>query len=213
MPGRLLGLAAAALGGVSALVVPQKPKQQSPLTSLSTFRETSIFRPAESFESMAEAEPPEFHLYDNFGKDIPMPGVATFAHLNWTNCFDSAADGTFDIGITGMPFDLGVSYRPGQRFGPAATRTAAQKMGPFISYSMAHDMMNPFRDWATVVDCGDIPNSVFDKYEAIQELGKGLYRMASRQPRAEGKGDHVRLITLGGDHTISEFARRPIEQC
>jgi agmatinase len=194
MPGRLLGLAAAALGGVSALVVPQKPKQQSPLTSLSTFRETSIFRPAESFESMAEAEPPEFHLYDNFGKDIPMPGVATFAHLNWTNCFVSAADGTFDIGITGMPFDLGVSYRPGQRFGPAATRTAAQKM-------------------ATVVDCGDIPNSVFDKYEAIQELGKGLYRMASRQPRAEGKGDHVRLITLGGDHTISEFARRPIEQC
>lgn len=69
---------------------------------------------------------------------------------------------------------------------------------------MAHDMVNPFLDWATVTDCGDIPNSVFDKYEAVQELGSGLHSMASRKPKNMTMGDNVRLITLGGDHTISE---------
>lgn len=76
--------------------------------------------------------------------------------------------------------------------------------------SMAHDMMNPFRDWATVVDCGDIPNSVFDKYEAVQELGDGLNAMASRTPKSVDKGANVRLITIGGDHTISELTQRAI---
>jgi agmatinase len=70
---------------------------------------------------------------------------------------------------------------------------------------MAHDMVNPFLDWADVVDCGDIANSVFDKYEAVQELGHGLRSMASRKPKNTEKGDRVRLITLGGDHTISEL--------
>lgn len=73
-----------------------------------------------------------------------------------------------------------------------------------MGLSMAHDMMNPFLDWATVVDCGDIPNSLFDKYEAVQELGQGLHHMASRKPKATQKSDHVRIITIGGDHTISE---------
>ncbi|KAK9781219.1 putative Agmatinase [Seiridium cardinale] len=170
-----------------------------------TFHESSIFRPQKDFKSLLDEShtPPEFHLYDNFGKDSPMPGIATFAHINWTNCFVHENDESFDIGIVGMPFDLGVSYRPGQRFGPIATRTAAQRMAPFISWSMAHGMVNPFLDWATVVDCGDIANSLFDKYEAVQELASGLHAMASRTPKNTEKGDKVRLITLGGDHTIT----------
>ncbi|TQN66684.1 putative agmatinase 1, partial [Colletotrichum shisoi] len=89
-----------------------------------------------------------------------MPGIAAFAHLNWTNCFAAESDGAFDVGIVGMPFDLGVSYRPGQRFGPAAARTVSQRMGPSISY---------------------------------------------RVPKSTEKGDDVRLITIGGDHTIRKF--------
>ncbi|KAH8892787.1 agmatinase [Thozetella sp. PMI_491] len=194
---------------VSATYIPQLPEDQARIVYQSqpaeTFRETSIYRPPSS-QDLAKYEAiggSEFHLYDNFGKESLMPGIATFAHINWTNCFVKENDGAFDIGIVGMPFDLGVSYRPGQRFGPIATRTAAQRMGPSISWSMAHGMVNPFLDWATVVDCGDIPNSVFDKYEAVQDLGTGLHKMASRTPKNVAKGDNVRLITLGGDHTIT----------
>ncbi|KAH7013097.1 agmatinase [Ilyonectria destructans] len=201
----------AVLGSLSgaAIAVPRPQHDQVPLASQShheqTFHETSIYKSSKSANAMGHGSntPPEFHLYDNFGKDSPMPGIATFAHINWTNCFVPENDGSFDIGIVGMPFDLGVSYRPGQRFGPIATRMAAQRMAPFISWSMAHDMVNPFLDWATVTDCGDIPNSVFDKYEAVQELGSGLHSMASRKPKNTTMGDKVRLITLGGDHTIT----------
>lgn len=103
-----------------------------------TFHETSVYRPTKDIiESTAGPEDVaslEFHLYDNFGKDAPFAGLSTFAHLNWTNCFVPEANGQFDIGIVGMPFDLGVSYRPGQRFGPAATRAVSQRMGPMMGY-------------------------------------------------------------------------------
>lgn len=123
--------------------IAQQPfKQRFTLNGQQTFHETSIYRPLKSVSTpdthsntaAAAVAPLDFHIYDNFGKDVPMPGIATFAHLNWTNCFTSESDGMFDIGIVGMPFDLGVSYRPGQRFGPAATRSVSQRMGPSIGY-------------------------------------------------------------------------------
>jgi agmatinase len=33
--------------------------------------------------------------------------------------------------------------------------------------------VNPFRDWASVADYGDIENTPFDKLEAIHQLQKG----------------------------------------
>lgn len=64
-------------------------------------------------------------------------------------------------------------------------------------------LVNPFTDWATVVDCGDIPNSPFDKLQAIHQLEAGWTAMAERQPRDTEKGSVPRFISIGGDHTIS----------
>lgn len=134
-------IAAAALGRhlTAASLIPQQYTDQARLSYDSsekkTFKEISVYRlPANDISAKGEVSPPEFHLYDNFGKDTPMPGLSTFSHVNWTNCFAHESDGTFDIGIVGMPFDLGVSYRPGQRFGPAAARATSQRMAPFISW-------------------------------------------------------------------------------
>lgn len=124
------------LGVVEGHVARQQ--QQIPLQGEGRFFDRSVYRSRPEDERLGAASTrgstPEFHLYDSFGKDTPMPGIATFAHLNWTDCFAPESDGVFDVGIVGMPFDLGVSYRPGQRFGPAAARAAAQRMAPFISY-------------------------------------------------------------------------------
>lgn len=57
-------------------------------------------------------------------------GLGTFAHLDYTNCFDPENGGTFDIGIVGHPFDLGVTYRPGARFGPNGARQGARRISP-----------------------------------------------------------------------------------
>lgn len=69
--------------------------------------------------------------------------------------------------------------------------------------SMDHHGVNPFRNWATVTDCGDIANTPFDKLVAVHELEKGMKAINSQKPRNETVADAVRLITIGGDHTIS----------
>jgi agmatinase len=100
--------------------------------STSDFIQRSIFshRPA----LFASIDDPEQHVYDDFQDDIPFEGIAYFAHLNKTNCFSPTSDGTFDIGIVGAPFDLGVTYRPGARFGPAAARTGSRRLSPSMGY-------------------------------------------------------------------------------
>ncbi|KAH6988342.1 arginase family protein [Ilyonectria destructans] len=167
----------------------------------SHFLKASIFRHRPAL--LASVDEPEQRVYDDFQDDIPFQGIAYFAHLNNTNCFSASSDGTFDIGIVGAPFDLGVTYRPGARFGPAAAR-----MG---SRSMDHGV-NPFRDWATVVDCGDISNTPFDKLQAIHELQKGWEAIGKRKVLNTDKGNVPRIIGIGGDHTISLPAIRALHK-
>jgi agmatinase len=61
-------------------------------------------------------------------------GIVTFAHLPYAECTASSANATFDIGIVGHPFDLGVSYRPGARFGPNGARQGARRLDATAGY-------------------------------------------------------------------------------
>jgi agmatinase len=73
--------------------------------------------------------PPSFQSRD-FDQEDAFGGICTFAHLPFTECTNSLNSGTFDIGIVGHPFDLGVSYRPGARFGPNGARQGARRLSP-----------------------------------------------------------------------------------
>lgn len=73
-------------------------------------------------------------------------------------------------------------------------------------------LVNPFRDWATVVDCGDISNTPFDKLAAIHELEAGWKSILSRKVKNDKKGNVPRLISIGGDHTISLPAIRALSK-
>jgi agmatinase len=94
-----------------------------------------------------------------------------------------------DVAVVGVPFDSGVTYRPGARFGPAAVRQASRLLRPYHP-----DLdVEPFAV-QQVVDAGDIACSPFDIGRAIDEIQAGvaaLLRTAS----------HV--IAIGGDHTIA----------
>jgi agmatinase len=65
-----------------------------------------------------------------FEDDYPYEGIGTFAHLEFVECTKSQ----FDIGIVGHPFDLGVSYRPGARFGPSGGRRGARRLSPVAGW-------------------------------------------------------------------------------
>jgi agmatinase len=111
-------------------------------------------------------------------------GPATFARLP---TLDEA--GAAEIVIAGVPFDAGVTYRPGARFGPAHIRQSSRLLRPW----------NPALNVAPfgvrqVADAGDIACTPFGIGAAIAQIEAGARELV----RAER-----RLVTLGGDHTIA----------
>lgn len=122
--------------------------------------------------------PPDASVYPRYA------GIATFARLPRLEEVDSA-----DIAVVGVPFDTGVSYRPGARFGPAHVRESSRLLRPF----------NPVQDvepFSTqqVVDAGDIAANPFNIEEAVLQIEAGARALSV---------DGTRLVAIGGDHTIA----------
>ncbi|WP_028112504.1 agmatinase [Ferrimonas kyonanensis] len=93
--------------------------------------------------------------------------------------------------VTGVPFDLATTGRPGSRNGPDAIRRASVNLA-------WEDQRYPWRfalaDRLSVVDCGDL---VFDCGDAEQLL-QGLETHASALLDAD-----KRMLTFGGDHFVT----------
>jgi agmatinase len=111
-------------------------------------------------------------------------GPPTFAALPR---IDEVSD--VDVAVVGVPFDSGVSYRPGARFGPAHIRESSRLLRP---YNPAQDV-EPFAR-QQVVDAGDLAVNPFSIDEAIGQIEAGARELLERAGR---------LLTIGGDHTIA----------
>ncbi|MFP5290020.1 MAG: agmatinase [Actinomycetes bacterium] len=111
-------------------------------------------------------------------------GAATFARLPRWDEVDRA-----DVVVLGVPFDTGVSYRPGARFGPSHIRESSRLLRP---YNPAQDA-KPFA-MQQVVDGGDIGVNPFDITEALATIEAEATRVLD---------SGAQLLTLGGDHTIA----------
>jgi agmatinase len=111
-------------------------------------------------------------------------GLTTFARLPRLEDVSQ-----HDVAVVGVPFDSGVTYRPGARFGPAHIRQASRLLRPYNQSQQVY----PFRD-QQVVDAGDIACNPFDIREAIGQIEQAAAALA-----AEGQP----LVALGGDHTIA----------
>ncbi len=96
----------------------------------------------------------------------------------------------YDVVVVGAPFDSGVSFRPGARFGPSAIRQASRNLRP--AYNPELDI-SPFRV-LQAVDAGDVPCNPFNIDEALQQIDDMAYDLIR---------DGQRLVTLGGDHTVA----------
>ena len=93
-----------------------------------------------------------------------------------------------DAAIVGLPFDTGVSFRVGARFGPEAIRSASVLLRPF------HPELDiDIFEHLSVVDYGDAPVApgfIEDSYDRITRYLEPIH--------AAG----VVPIALGGDHSI-----------
>lgn len=111
-------------------------------------------------------------------------GSATFARLPRLDEVKKA-----DIVVAGMPWDSGVSYRPGARFGANHVREASRLLRPFNPAAN----ISPFAE-AQVADAGDIVGNPFNIDEALAMLEAGAHELTK---------DGTTLISIGGDHTIA----------
>lgn len=111
-------------------------------------------------------------------------GPSTFARLPYVRTTEEV-----DVAVVGVPFDTGVTYRVGGRFGPNAVRAASVMLRP---YNPNLDV-KPF-DVLSCVDYGDvaiIPGYIERSYTAIE---------TTVAPIVE---DGVIPLLIGGDHACT----------
>jgi len=127
------------------------------------------------------------------GLQVPrFAGHSTFARLPRLEDVDR-----FDVAVVGVPFDSGVTYRPGARFGPSHIRQGSRLLRP---YNPALDV-SPFAG-VQVVDAGDIAANPFSIEGALIQIEEGV-----RELSAQGRA----VVLLGGDHTVTLPALRALK--
>ncbi|KAI1176268.1 agmatinase [Nemania sp. FL0916] len=147
-------------------------------------------------------------LEAKWGMDWAFSGISTFAHLKYVKCLTTPSE-LFDIAILGAPFDTAVSYRPGARFGPRAIRAASARQTTYRGFN-PRASVNPYRNWAKILDCGDIPVVPIDNAQALAQMSTAFAELGARQPVSSLLA-RPKLITLGGDHSLSLPALRALK--
>jgi agmatinase len=97
--------------------------------------------------------------------------------------------GGLDVALLGVPLDLGVTNRPGARFGPRAVR-AAERIGP---YHHVHKL-SPLTA-VRGADVGDVPfRSRYSLEASIEDIEAVFTRIATAGATP---------LSVGGDHSIT----------
>jgi len=95
-----------------------------------------------------------------------------------------------DWAVYGVPYDGGVTYRPGARFGPRAVRDASQYMKPAHP---AHGVN--LIEVLSLADAGDAPVRPFSCRETLDAACACATEL--------GEPAHTKLLAVGGDHSIA----------
>lgn len=133
----------------------------------------------------------------------PYSGMPTFLAAPYREIAKDEPDfGDLQVAMIGVPMDLGVTNRPGSRFGPRALR-AIERIGPYhhvLDCAPVHDLR--------VADIGDVP---FQSRYRLELCHEDIERRVA-QIVAAG----VLPLSVGGDHSISHpilravGAKRPV---
>ncbi|MCP8895211.1 agmatinase [Shinella daejeonensis] len=120
----------------------------------------------------------------------PYAGVPTFLSAPYMPVDAEAPDfGNLQVAITGVPMDLGVTNRPGSRFGPRAMRSI-ERIGPYhhvLDCAPVHDLR--------VADIGDVP------FQSRYRLELSHDDIEKRFNQIVDAG--VIPLAVGGDHSIT----------
>jgi guanidinopropionase len=128
------------------------------------------------------------------GREFPrFSQIKTFFRLPWADVQDD-----FDVALLGIPFDGGVSYRPGARFAPTRVREMSS-LGRGYHWSRDISIFDRIR----VADVGDtsvVPMSLEQTYQKIEHFVGQLLKTKKR------------IIAVGGDHSTTLPVLRALRQ-
>jgi len=112
-------------------------------------------------------------------------GALSFMRRNYTKDLTNV-----DIAISGVPFDLAVTYRSGARLGPRAIRAASVQLAELLVYPWG---FNPF-DTLAVIDYGDCFLDPHKPMTIKDSIISHIRHMLNH---------NVFPLTFGGDHYIT----------
>ncbi len=117
-------------------------------------------------------------------RSLPYSGIPTLLGLPAAESFAG-----LDIALVGVPMDLGVSNRPGARFGPRAIRDI-ERIGPF------HPTFRGVpKSAARAADVGDVPfRSRYSLEQSLEDIEHYYLALKARG---------IRPLSVGGDHSIT----------
>ncbi|MEL6998668.1 MAG: agmatinase, partial [Pseudomonadota bacterium] len=109
--------------------------------------------------------------------------VATFLRMPRVEMSEA-----IDIGLVGVPFDIGLNYRSGPREAPGAVRQASR----LIRQVHPTSGIAPYT-LCNVADLGDAPINPLNKDASIDQIEQFFRKLAQH---------NIRPVAIGGDHTI-----------
>lgn len=94
-----------------------------------------------------------------------------------------------DVGIIGVPLDIGTSNRSGTRFGPRQVRAESCLIRPYSMGTRAA----PFESFQ-VADLGDVPLNPYNLKASVEIIERFYDKVLESE---------VKTLSVGGDHTIA----------
>ena len=123
------------------------------------------------------------------GREFPRySALKTFFRLPYVTP-DDPEFAQVEVALYGLPFDGGVSYRPGARFAPSRVREMSS-LGRGFHVSHGHNVFAQMRV-ADVGDCPTVPIDAGQTYSRIESFVTGLVKQKRK------------VIGVGGDHSVT----------
>ncbi len=117
--------------------------------------------------------------------EMTFGGALSFLRRNYTKDLTNV-----DIAVTGIPFDMATSNRPGTRFGPRAIRAGSVGLAELEAYPFGFD---PF-SYLRVADYGDCFIDYGHPQKAVEII---------EQHADEILATNTMMLSMGGDHFIT----------
>ncbi|MBX7230929.1 MAG: agmatinase [Bdellovibrionales bacterium] len=119
------------------------------------------------------------------GREFPRySAIKTFFRLPFAELTDD-----YEVGIVGVPYDGGVSYRPGARFAPTQIRELSS-LGRGFHWSRSLHIFEQLK----VADLGDCPTVPIDQLQTYQKIEKYFSSLLALKKK---------FIAVGGDHSVT----------